>query len=326
MTRARTAGPPNCEEGSTDTSVRRARAHVPDDADNGWQSKHHNQAGRGTRTITPETDNTMSNRTLVIIPTYNERENLPTVVSALFDNVPDANLLIVDDGSPDGTGGIADQMAHDDPRVFAMHRTGKLGLGSAYLLGFAWGLERGYDILVEMDADGSHPAQTLPTMLETVGRESVSGSPALVIGSRWVPGGAVVNWPKSREILSRAGNVYTRVALGLPVKDATAGFRAYRADALAALDLTTVDSYGYCFQVDMTMRMIDAGHTVREVPIVFREREVGESKMSRAIVLEAMWKVTLWGAARRARQVRAALTHRTASRAVGGSLGSRPTR
>ena len=267
----------------------------------------------------------MSNRTLVIIPTYNERENLPTIVSALFDNVPDANLLIVDDGSPDGTGDIADQMAQDDPRIFTMHRTGKLGLGSAYLQGFGWGLERGYDILVEMDADGSHPAQTLPAMLASVGSASVPGSPALVIGSRWVPGGTVVNWPKSREILSRAGNAYARFALGVPVKDATAGYRAYRADALAALDLAAVDSYGYCFQVDMTLRMIDAGHTILEVPIVFREREVGESKMSRAIVLEAMWKVTLWGAARRARQVRAALTPRRTAARADGDPRSRPT-
>jgi len=250
----------------------------------------------------------MNNRTLVIIPTYNEIENLPTTVAAVFENAPRVNLLIVDDGSPDGTGEVADQMAERDPRVFTLHRSGKLGLGSAYIQGFRWGLERGYDILVEMDADGSHPARTLPTIVQSVGRESVLGSPALVIGSRWVAGGSVVNWPRSREILSRGANAYTHFALGIPIKDATAGFRAYRADALAAIDLASVDSYGYCFQIDMAMRLIDAGYTFLEVPIVFREREIGESKMSRDIILEAMWKVTRWGAARRTRQVRAALS------------------
>ena len=299
------------------------RAGVLDDG--AWHGWRDNAPGRGTRTMTPEADNTMGNRTLVIIPTYNERENLPTIVSALFDNVPDANLLIVDDGSPDGTGDIADQMAQDDPRIFTMHRTGKLGLGSAYLQGSAWGLERGYDILVQMDADGSHPALTLPTMLASVGSESVPGSPALVIGSRWVPGGKVVNWPKSREILSRVGNAYARAALGVHVKDATAGYRAYRADALAALDLAAVDSYGFCFHVDMTRRMIDAGYTILEVPIVFREREVGESKMSGAIFFESLWKVTLWGAARRARQVRAAFTPRRTAAPADSVLESLPT-
>jgi dolichol-phosphate mannosyltransferase len=249
----------------------------------------------------------MSTRTLVIIPTYNERENLPTIVSRLFDNAPDVNLLIVDDGSPDGTGDLADEMAARDPRVFAMHRASKLGLGSAYTQGFGWGLERGYDTLVEMDADGSHPAQTLPVILRSMGAESTPGSPALVIGSRWVDGGSVVNWPKSREILSRGANAYARFALGIQVKDSTAGFRAYRGDVLAAMDLTTVDSYGYCFQIDMALRVIDAGYAVLEVPIVFGEREIGESKMSRAIVLEAMWKVTAWGATRRARQLRSVL-------------------
>ena len=252
----------------------------------------------------------MSNRTLVIIPTYNERENLPTIVSRLFDNAPAVDLLIVDDGSPDGTGDIADVMAASDPRIFTMHRPSKLGLGSAYIQGFGWGLERGYEILVEMDADGSHPVQTLPLIVASVGAQSAPLSPALVIGSRWVSGGRVVNWPKWREILSRGGNAYARFALGIPVQDATAGFRAYRADVLAAMDLDTVNSYGYCFQVDMALRVIDAGHTVLEVPIVFREREIGQSKMSRAIVLEAMWKVTLWGAARRARDWRSAPTNR----------------
>jgi dolichol-phosphate mannosyltransferase len=250
----------------------------------------------------------MNARTLVIVPTYNERENLPIVAAALFANAPEAHLLIVDDASPDGTGDVADELAASDPRVFTMHRTGKLGLGSAYIQGFRWGLARGYTILIEMDADGSHPATALPALITGIGPEPTPGAPALVIGSRWVTGGRVVDWPKSREALSRAANLYARLALGIPVKDATAGFRAYRADALGAIDLESVNSYGYCFQIDMTLRLIDAGYAVREVPITFRERELGESKMSRSIVLEAMWKVTAWGAARRGNQVRAALT------------------
>jgi dolichol-phosphate mannosyltransferase len=240
----------------------------------------------------------MNTRTLVIIPTFNEASNLPLLVAAIFQHAPDVNLLVVDDNSPDGTGDVADIMAAGDSRIFTMHRAGKLGLGSAYIQGFGWGLARGYDILVEMDADGSHPAQTLPELVRTLGSASDLDSPALVIGSRWIAGGGVVNWPKSREILSRWGNAYARKALGISTKDATAGFRAYRADALSAMDLISVDSYGYCFQVDMTKRLIDAGYVVAEVPIIFREREIGESKMSRAIVFEAMWKVTVWGVVR----------------------------
>ncbi|MGV8965816.1 MAG: polyprenol monophosphomannose synthase [Cellulomonas sp.] len=249
----------------------------------------------------------MNARTLVIVPTYNERENLPRVAAALFGNVPDANLLIVDDDSPDGTGAVADELAASDPRVFTLHRSGKLGLGSAYIEGFRWGLAHDYAILIEMDADGSHPATALPDLIGAIGPATSPGSPALVIGSRWITGGSVVDWPKSREALSRAANLYARIALAIPIKDATAGFRAYRADALAAIDLESVNSYGYCFQIDMTLRLIDAGYAVREVPITFREREIGESKMSRSIVVEAMWKVTAWGIARRRRQLRAAL-------------------
>jgi len=250
----------------------------------------------------------MNARTLVIVPTYNERENLPLVAAALFANASDAHLLIVDDASPDGTGAIAEEMAARDPRVFTMHRSGKLGLGSAYIEGFGWGLAHGYAILIEMDADGSHPATALPALITAIDPMAPSGSPALVIGSRWVAGGSVVDWPKSREALSRAANLYARIALGIPVKDATAGFRAYRADALAAIDLESVNSYGYCFQIDMTLRLIDAGYAVREVPITFRERRIGESKMSRSIVVEAMWKVTAWAIARRGRQLRTAFT------------------
>jgi len=235
---------------------------------------------------------------LVVLPTYDEVENLPIILGRLFDAAPDVQVLVVDDGSPDGTGELAERMAVDDDRVHVMHRTGKLGLGSAYVAGFRWGLERGHDVLVEMDADGSHPPEVLPEMIARV-RADAPGSPALAIGSRWVPGGSVVDWPLSRQVLSRGGNLYARLALGLELKDVTAGFRAYRREALAAMDLGTIDSKGYCFQVDMTLRVLDGGGHVVEVPIEFRERELGVSKMSRAIVLEAMAKVTQWGVQRR---------------------------
>jgi len=228
-------------------------------------------------------------RVLVVIPTYDERQTLPTTLPALRAAVPEAHVLVVDDNSPDGTGRIADALAADDSSVDVLHRPGKQGLGVAYLAGFAWGLERGFDVLVEMDADGSHRPQDLPLLLA-----ALPGADC-VIGSRWVPGGQVVNWPRSREALSRGGNAYIRLMLGMPVRDATAGFRAYRADVLRAVDLASVDSQGYCFQVDLTRRAIAAGFRVVEVPITFVEREFGESKMSRAIVAEAMAQVTTWG-------------------------------
>ncbi|ARC57422.1 Undecaprenyl-phosphate mannosyltransferase [Frondihabitans sp. 762G35] len=234
---------------------------------------------------------------LVIVPTYDEIENLPLIAGRLLRAVPEAHLLVVDDGSPDGTGRLADEMARDDARVHVMHRTGKLGLGSAYVQGFAWGLERGYEILVEMDADGSHPPEALPRMIARVA--TGTDSPSLVIGSRWIPGGTVVNWPTSRKILSRGGNLYARLALGLRIRDVTAGFRVYAADTVRAMDLDGIDSKGYCFQVDMTLRVLDGGGYVAEMPIEFRERELGESKMSQAIVVEAMRRVTRWGAERR---------------------------
>ena len=228
-------------------------------------------------------------RVLVVIPTYDERQTLPTTLPALRAAVPEAHVLVVDDNSPDGTGRIADALAADDSSVDVLHRPCKQGLGVAYLAGFAWGLERGFDVLVEMDADGSHRPQDLPLLLA-----ALPGADC-VIGSRWVPGGQVVNWPRSREALSRGGNAYIRLMLGMPVRDATAGFRAYRADVLRAVDLASVDSQGYCFQVDLTRRAIAAGFRVVEVPITFVEREFGESKMSRAIVAEAMAQVTTWG-------------------------------
>jgi dolichol-phosphate mannosyltransferase len=231
---------------------------------------------------------------LVIIPTYNEAGNLGWIVDRLLAALPAAHILVVDDGSTDGTGGIADRRAADDPRIHVMHREGKLGLGSAYIAGFRWGIERGFMTLVEMDADGSHPPESLPAMLAL----HHGGRADLVIGSRWVPGGSVVNWPRRRQLLSRAGNAYARFVLRLAVKDVTAGFRVYSASDIAAMDLDGVDSKGYCFQVDMTLRVLDAGGRVAEHPIEFRERERGESKMSRAIVLEAMARVTLWGVQR----------------------------
>ena len=241
----------------------------------------------------------MTARTLVIIPTYDELENLPIILDLLFAAAPDVDVLVMDDGSPDGTGELAEQIAATDPRVHVQHRAGKLGLGSAYLQGFAWGLEQGYAQLVEMDADGSHPPAELPAMIAAV----ESGRAALAIGSRWVRGGSVVDWPRRREVLSRGANLYARLMLGVPVRDSTAGFRVYAAEALRAIDRGGIDSKGYCFQIDMTLRVVDAGLDVVEHPICFKDREHGESKMSGAIVSEAMRKVTVWGVQRRLRQV-----------------------
>jgi dolichol-phosphate mannosyltransferase len=240
-------------------------------------------------------------RVLVIIPTYNERETVRPAVRRVLDALADADVLVADDNSPDGTGEIADELASHEPRVHVLHRPGKAGLGAAYLAGFRWGMGRGYDVLVEMDADGSHPATALPDLVAGLADAD------LVIGSRWVPGGAVSNWPRSREVLSRGGNQYVRAMLGIDVRDATAGFRAFRRSTLDAIDLDTVRSQGYCFQVDLTRRVVDAGLRVVEVPITFVEREQGESKMSRAIVAEALWRVTVWGVDRRAGQLWSAM-------------------
>lgn len=238
--------------------------------------------------------------TLVIIPTYNERESLPRQLDGVLAAAPDVHVLVVDDGSPDGTGEWAQQRAEDDARVHVLRRSGKQGLGAAYRAGFAWGLERGYAFLCEMDADGSHRAVDLPRLLAAAhGPEQ----PALVIGSRWVPGGSVVNWPRHRHVLSSGANLYVRLALGIGVHDATAGFRVYRADALRAIELDQVASQGYCFQVDMAWRVLQAGGAVVEVPITFVERDLGASKMSNAIIREALIKVTQWGLVHRARQV-----------------------
>jgi dolichol-phosphate mannosyltransferase len=229
----------------------------------------------------------------VIIPTYNERENLELIVAQVHASVPGTDILIVDDNSPDGTGAMAEHLASADEQVHVLHRAGKSGLGSAYLAGFGWALERGYDAIVEMDADGSHDPGELPALLTAL--EDAD----LVLGSRWVPGGTVVNWPKSREILSRGGNAYARIMLGIEARDATGGYRGYRADTLRAIDLDTVQSQGYCFQIDLALRTVRAGLKVTEVPITFTERTRGTSKMSRSIIFEALWRVTQWGLAAR---------------------------
>lgn len=229
---------------------------------------------------------------LVVTPTYNERENLEPLLSRLHDAVPDAHALVVDDASPDGTGELADKLAAADDRVRVLHRAGKAGLGAAYLAGFAEALRDGYQVVVEMDADGSHAPEDLPALLAALDDAD------LVIGSRYVPGGRVVNWPAHREWLSRGGNLYSRLALGVPIRDITGGFRVFRRQVLEELALADVASQGYCFQVDMAWRAVQAGFRVREVPITFTERERGSSKMSHSIVAEALWRVTRWGANR----------------------------
>jgi dolichol-phosphate mannosyltransferase len=225
----------------------------------------------------------------VIIPTYDERENLELTVARVHASVPDANILVVDDNSPDGTGEIADKLAAADERIQVLHRPDKSGLGSAYLAGFRWALERGYGAIVEIDADGSHDPAQLPALLAAL--EDAD----LVLGSRWVPGGIVLNWPKSRAVLSRSGNAYARIMLGVGVRDATGGYRAYRADTLRTIGLEAVRSQGYCFQIDLALRTVRAGLTVTELPITFTERTRGRSKMNRAIIIEALWRVTQWG-------------------------------
>ncbi|MFH9296442.1 polyprenol monophosphomannose synthase [Streptomyces sp. NPDC017520] len=236
-------------------------------------------------------------KVLVIIPTYNEVENIGPIVDRVRTAVPDADILVADDNSPDGTGKAADEIAAADDQVHVLHRKGKEGLGAAYLAGFAWGSEHGYGVLVEMDADGSHQPEELPRLLT-----ALKGAD-LVLGSRWVPGGRVVNWPKSREVISRGGSLYSRLALGLSVRDVTGGYRAFRAGTLDGLGLDEVASQGYCFQVDLARRAVEAGYHVVEVPITFVDREIGDSKMSRDILVEALWRVTSWGVTSRANKV-----------------------
>ncbi|MFB7636810.1 polyprenol monophosphomannose synthase [Streptomyces sp. NPDC056149] len=236
--------------------------------------------------------------TLVIIPTYNEAENIKPIVSRVRSSVPEAHVLIADDNSPDGTGKLADELAAEDDKVHVLHRRGKEGLGAAYLAGFRWGIENGHGVLVEMDADGSHQPEELPRLLTAL------KSADLVLGSRWVPGGRVVNWPKHREFLSRGGSTYSRLMLDVPIRDVTGGFRAFRAETLQGLGLDEVASQGYCFQVDLARRAVQAGYHVVEVPITFVERELGDSKMSRDIVVEALWRITSWGVGSKVSKIR----------------------
>lgn len=229
-------------------------------------------------------------RVLTVIPTYNEKENLPIVVERLRAAVPASDILVVDDNSPDGTGQLADALAAEDSQIHVLHRTVKDGLGGAYLAGFDWGLAENYDVLVEMDADCSHQPEQLPLLLE-----AIEEGADLAIGSRYVPGGKTKNWPWHRQVLSRGANLYTRLILGTAVRDITAGYRAYRRQALQGLNLEGIDSKGYVFQVDLAWRSEQAGLKIREVPITFVEREVGDSKMDGSIILDSMKKVTSWG-------------------------------
>jgi len=245
-------------------------------------------------------DDPAAARVLVIIPTYQERESLPLIVARVRKAVPSAHILIADDNSPDGTGKIADELAASDDHVHVLHRPAKNGLGAAYVAGFEWALAAGYEAIVEMDADGSHQPEQLPDLLAALTDADV------VLGSRWVAGGKVSNWPKSREALSRGANAYARFIIGIPLRDTTGGYRVYRAEVLRSFDLTTVRSQGYCFQVDLALRSLQRGYRVVEVPISFVERELGASKMNRGIVLEALWRVTEWGVRWRFDQ----LTHR----------------
>jgi dolichol-phosphate mannosyltransferase len=231
---------------------------------------------------------------LVIVPTYNEIDNLESIVSRISESVPEADILIVDDASPDGTGALAEQLATANSALGVLHRPAKNGLGVAYLAGFDRGLAGDYRFIVEIDADGSHDPAELPRMIDL----SKAGAD-LVIGSRRVPGGAVANWPWFRRAISGAANRYARLMLRSQVQDLTAGYRVFRANALRSLDLRNVSSQGYCFQIELAWRLERAGARIAEHPITFIERENGHSKMRPAIVVEALWRVTLWGVRRR---------------------------
>ena len=249
-------------------------------------------------------------RVLVVIPTYNERDNLAWIVQRVRTATPEVDVLVVDDGSPDGTGDLADELAATDPQVTVLHRTEKAGLGAAYLHGFQVALDRGYDVIGEMDADGSHRPEQLPRLLSALEHAD------LVIGSRWVRGGSVVNWPLSRKALSVGGNVYARVLLGLPIRDVTAGYRLFRRTTLEAIDLGSVESAGYIFQTDLAYRTVRAGLRVAEVPIEFVERVRGESKMSRDVATESLRRITSWGLRERRRQVSDVLSKQRRDRLV----------
>jgi dolichol-phosphate mannosyltransferase len=243
-------------------------------------------------------------RVLVIVPTYNEAENIRPIVDRVRHAVPVVDLLIADDNSPDGTGGIADELAAADNHVFVLHRAGKEGLGAAYVAGFSWAKDKGYDVVVEMDADGSHAPEELPKLLDAL-RDTDA-----VLGTRYVPGGSVHNWPMHRLLLSRGGNIYIRMALGMPFKDATGGYRAYRIAVLDKIDVATVASTGYSFQVELAWRAYKNGFRIAEVPITFIERERGASKMSGNIFKEQLLRVTVWGLQSRRDALLGKLSHK----------------
>jgi dolichol-phosphate mannosyltransferase len=244
-------------------------------------------------------------RVLVIIPTYNEAENIRVITERVRRAVPSVDILVADDNSPDGTGAIADELATGDNAVHVLHRAGKDGLGAAYVAGFAWAKEKSYDVVVEMDADGSHAPEELPNLLDALREADVA------LGTRYIPGGSVHNWPLHRLALSRGGNIYIRMALGMPFRDATGGYRAYRMAVLDKIDVSTVSSQGYSFQVELAWRAYRHGFRVAEVPITFIERERGASKMSGNIFKEQLLRVTGWGLQARRDAVLARLGRRT---------------
>jgi len=239
-------------------------------------------------------------RTLVMVPTYDERDNLQPLLERIHASIGTADVLVVDDHSPDGTGQLADRLAADRAWLHVLHRPGKQGLGVAYLAGYDWGLARDYDVFVQLDADLSHLPEQIPDLLEALHEDGAD----LALGTRWMPGGRVESWPRHRKWLSRGGNAYTRVLLGLPLRDATGGFRAFRRHTLEGLDLHEVASAGYCFQVDLARRTVAAGFRVQEVPITFVERTRGESKMSGAVVRESLWRISAWGAVHQVARLR----------------------
>ena len=239
-----------------------------------------------------------SDATLVIIPTYNELEHLPLIVGRVRAATPEVDILVVDDNSPDGTGDRADELAAAHPNVHVLHSEGKGGLCGAYVAGFQWGLERGYTVLCEMDADGSHAPEQLRLLLD-----EIDDGADVVIGSRYVPGGKGVNWPKKRWILSKGGNIYISLMLGAGLTDMSAGYRAYRRDGSESLDLDELSNAGYIFQVDLAWRAVSGGFDVREVPITFTEREIGESKLDGSFVKSSLAEVTRWGVRHRLEQL-----------------------
>lgn len=247
-------------------------------------------------------------RVVMVVPTYNEADNIEWIIGRLRSAQPDLDVMVVDDNSPDGTGKLVEALAANDPQIQVVHRTEKAGLGAAYRNGFRVALDQGYDVIGEMDADGSHQPEQLQALIDAL----ASGAD-LVIGSRWVPGGSIVNWPRSREFLSRGGNIYVRLLLGLKVKDATAGFRLFRRQTLEAIDIDTVTSTGYVFQTDMAYRTDQQGLKIVEVPIEFVERERGDSKMSKSVATESLKLITRWGISERRAQLRRRLVgHRHA--------------